>query len=118
MGADSWMDITTWREWDKVLALSNHIVVTRPGVEIGFSHIADDIKRRTIDLRGQAPFAGRSDNEQRTNDEEPRIFITDAVSLDISATEIRQKIRDNVTTWREDVPAEVANYIEKYQIYN
>ena len=39
MGADSWMDITTWREWEKVLSLSNHIVVTRPGVDIGFSHV-------------------------------------------------------------------------------
>src|SRR5258706_11037049 len=36
MGADSWMEITAWREWEKVLALSNHIVVTRPGVALSF----------------------------------------------------------------------------------
>ena len=32
MGADSWMEITSWREWERLLALSNHIVVTRPGI--------------------------------------------------------------------------------------
>ena len=31
MGADSWMEITTWREWKTVLSLTDHIVVTRPG---------------------------------------------------------------------------------------
>jgi len=110
MGADSWMDITTWREWEKVLSLSNHIVVTRPGIEIGFSHVTDAIRSRIIDMR--------SDNPQSAIPDPQSIYITDTVNLDISATEIRQNIRDNVTTWRKDVPQEVAKYIEKYQIYN
>ena len=25
MGADSWQDIRTWREWEKVLLMTNHI---------------------------------------------------------------------------------------------
>jgi nicotinate-nucleotide adenylyltransferase len=113
MGADSWMDITTWRDWEKVLALSNHIVVTRPGVEIDFSHVTDEIRSRIVDMRSEpGAIATGSLSSQRS------IYITDAVNIDISATEIRQKIRDNVTNWREDVPLEVANYIEKYQIYN
>lgn len=33
MGADSWAEITTWREWERLLAMTNHIVVTRPGYE-------------------------------------------------------------------------------------
>ena len=109
MGADSWMDITAWREWERVLLLSNHIVVTRPGIVVGSSHITDDLRKRIVDLRG---------NEQRPTNQERSIFITNAVNLDISATEIRRKIRDNDPTWRADVPAEVANYIEKYQIYS
>ena len=52
MGADSWMDITTWREWEKVLTMTNIIVVTRPGVEIGFSHVTDEIRSTIVDLRG------------------------------------------------------------------
>ena len=126
MGADSWMEITAWREWEKVLSLSNHIVVTRPGVEIGFSHVNDEIRSRIIDLRGtfNAKEQSSKDAKERENVEDrsskikDQIFITDAVNMDISATEIRRQIRDNVTSWSEDVPAEVANYVEKYQIYN
>ena len=33
MGADSWAEITTWREWERLLTMTNHIVVTRPGYE-------------------------------------------------------------------------------------
>ena len=33
MGADSWSEITTWREWERLLTMTNHIVVTRPGYE-------------------------------------------------------------------------------------
>ena len=109
MGADSWMDIRTWREWEKVLSVSDHIVVTRPGYEIGFDHVTDEIRQRIVDLRGGV----RPNTESYVN----HIFITDAVSMDISATEIRHKIRNNDPAWRDDVPGEVAKYIEKYQIY-
>jgi nicotinate-nucleotide adenylyltransferase len=35
MGADSWAEITTWREWERLLTMINFIVVTRPGYELG-----------------------------------------------------------------------------------
>lgn len=113
MGADSWKDITTWREWEKVLSLSNHIVVTRPGSEIGFDHITDEIKSRIVDLRGSS-VEDRSSTRSYVG---RKIFVTDAVNLDISATDIRHKVRDRDLSWQNDVPSEVAKYIEKYQIY-
>jgi nicotinate-nucleotide adenylyltransferase len=109
MGADSWAEITTWREWEKVLTLVNIIVVTRPDYEIGFSHITEEIRERIVDLR--------ANDEHRRADDEQRIYITDAVQIDVSATEIRQKIQENADGWREDVPEEVAKYIEKYELY-
>lgn len=111
MGADSWMDIRTWREWEKVLSLSNHIVVNRPGYDISFDHVTDEIRERIVDLR-------QKDQMEFENDNVKRIYITDAVDVDISATEIRRKIRNGDPTWRQDVPAEVAIYLEKYQIYS
>ncbi len=111
MGADSWQDIRTWREWELVLNLSNHIVVTRPGHEIGFSHVTDDIRAKVVDLRnlpaGPVPVSSSRD----------AIYVTDVVNLDISASGIRQDIRSAGEKWRTRVPAEVAKYIEKYQIY-
>jgi nicotinate-nucleotide adenylyltransferase len=35
MGADSWAEITTWREWERLLAMINFIVVNRPGYDLG-----------------------------------------------------------------------------------
>jgi nicotinate-nucleotide adenylyltransferase len=112
MGSDSWMDITSWREWKSVLTLSNHIVMTRPGIDISFDHVTDDIRERIFDLRG---MAGQQVNCSADGE---KIYFTDIVDIDISASDIRQKIRDADGSWREDVPVEVANYIEKYQIYN
>jgi len=110
MGADSWADILTWREWEKVLLMTNHIVVTRPGYEIGFDHVSDAVRSRIVDLRNS--------NEKPLNTTGPSIFITDSVSHDVSATEIRDDIREDDKLDREsDVPQEVAKYIEKYELY-
>lgn len=113
MGADSWTDITTWREWETVLTIVNIIVVTRPDYEVGFSHITERIRERIVDLRGNFPAKTR----RREEEKETKIFITDSVHIDVSATGIRQKIRENSGDWREDVPEETAKYIEKYGLY-
>lgn len=124
MGADSWAEITTWREWEKVLTLVNIIVVTRPAYPIGFMHITREIRERIIDLRGKiqdSRFKVQSLKPETLNlelgTEKEQIYITDIVNLDISATEIRRKMREKEYDWRELVPNEVAKYIEKYDIY-
>ncbi|HRI04107.1 MAG TPA: nicotinate-nucleotide adenylyltransferase [Pyrinomonadaceae bacterium] len=115
IGADSWRDILTWREWKKVLTMVNIIVVTRPGVEIGVDHVTEEIRDRIVDLRnGSEPGAVATGFRSETT----AIFISDAVNMDISATEIRRKIRESDPTWHQDATAEVANYVEKYQIYS
>ena len=35
MGADSWSEITTWHEWERLLTMANFIVVTRAGYDPG-----------------------------------------------------------------------------------
>jgi nicotinate-nucleotide adenylyltransferase len=114
MGADSWMDIRTWREWEKVLTMTSHIVVTRPGYEIGFDHVTDEIRERIRDVRGSMSLPVH-DSQLTTHDS--YIYVTDAVLLDVSATNLRKNIKDGVPGWQDQVPAEVAKYIEKYQIY-
>jgi len=109
MGADSWQDILTWREWETVLTMTNHIVVTRPGHEIKVGHVTDSVRERIVDLRG------KSGDDSAQIDK--RIYFTDVVQCDVSATEIRRSIRDGSTEWRTDVPDTVAKYILKYQIY-
>lgn len=121
MGADSWMEITTWREWEKVLTIVNIIVVTRPDYEIGFAHVTDEIRERIVEI-SDSEFQISNNNEAenqrpKTKDQNPKIYITDAVNIDISATEIRAKIKENKDDWQSLVPFEVAKYIEKYDLY-
>lgn len=113
MGADSWMDILTWREWEKVLTMVDQIVVTRPGYEIGFGHVTPGIQERIVDMRG----LGAPPRDSRPATHDSQVYITDAVELDISASALRKDIKNGVPGWQAKVPAGVAKYIEKYQIY-
>ncbi|MCC6451269.1 MAG: nicotinate (nicotinamide) nucleotide adenylyltransferase [Acidobacteria bacterium] len=111
MGADSWRDIRTWREWEKLFEMTDHIVVTRPGYAIETDHVTDDIRERIIDVRGgELPV--------KTDRAATNIYFTDKVDIDLSATEIRKKIRDEDDSWHDDVPESTAKYIIKYQIYS
>lgn len=110
MGADSWQDITTWREWEKVLLSSNHIVVSRPGFPIACDHVSARIRERIVDLRGTVP----SDDFDSGSD---AIYFTDVINLDVSATRIRQLAGAGHENWKLDVTEEVAKYIEKYDLY-
>ena len=113
MGADSWQEILTWREWEKVLTMVNIIVVTRPDYEIGFAHVTDAVRERIVDLRKEE----EKEIKSKIKNQKSKIYITDAVFVDVSATEIRQKIKENKDDWQKDVPDEVAKYIEKYELY-
>ncbi len=110
MGADSWAEITTWREWPRLMTLANLVVVTRPGHEIaveGFAAPADQI----TDLRGRNLPAIVEPGAAK-------IFVTDAVMIDVSATAVRRAAREEAGEKLEQlVPPPVADYIRKYGLY-
>ncbi|HYX42056.1 MAG TPA: nicotinate-nucleotide adenylyltransferase [Pyrinomonadaceae bacterium] len=117
MGADSWADITTWREWQRLLALTDQIVVTRPGYTLSTGHVTDEVQRRIVDLRGRGRAEVAAALEALTD--EVRIYFTDAVSSDVSATTIRQLTQASKTNAAAEllVPSAVAEYIRKYRVY-
>lgn len=114
MGADSWAEITTWREWQRLLTLANLVVVTRPGYEFSAEQVGSGAAASVIDVRGLT-------EEHVVKSMEPgrqKIFVTDAVMLDVSATELRQAARENRSEKLDKlVPLEVADYIRKYKLY-
>lgn len=90
MGADSWSEITTWHEWERLLKMTNQIVVTRPGYDVSPAPPGLDA----------------------------RVSFTDAVKKDVSATSIRGLASEGRYDELEQlVPQSVANYIRKYGIY-
>ncbi len=113
MGADSWSEITTWRGWERMLALVNHIVVSRPGYDINLDLVNSSQRERIVDLRGSKQIP-KVVNEAAGE----KIFITDAVMLENSATQIRRALRED--DWNQLtrlVPSPVADYIRKYELY-
>ena len=91
MGADSWSEITTWREWERLLTMTNHIVVSRPGFELTKDHVG--------------PHGDR-------------ILFTDVVMNDVSATNIRRLASEGRTDELVNLlPGPVLEYIRKYRIY-
>ena len=108
MGADSWSEITTWREWERLLTIINHVVVTRPGYETSTTQVAP-LAERIVDLRkgsGVGEAAGRN------------IFFTDVVMKEVSATDIRRLAGENrFDELQEFLPLAVLEYIRKYEIY-
>lgn len=114
LGADSWAEITTWREWERLLTMANLIVVTRPGVEVSTSHVGPEVAERMVDLRGKTSDGLPAMIESTGR----RIFVTDAVMLDVSATQVRQAARENrIEGLDKLVPLAVADYIRKYRLY-
>jgi nicotinate-nucleotide adenylyltransferase len=113
IGADSWSEITTWHEWQRLLRMCDLIVVTRPGHPL--SDIIPNGAAQVVDVRGMGQ---REISEVIGANSAPRTFFTDAVMIDISATTIRAAARAGEgERLREMVPASVANYIEKYELY-
>ena len=121
MGADSFRDVTSWREYEAILSEYDVVVVTRPGHpgydahggarngEEAVGALAPQLRRRIVDLRGGA----HPSDEDLTS---PRIYLTDYVSIDVSATGIREAVEQGRSI-DGLVPAPVAAYVEKYRLY-
>lgn len=112
MGADSFEEVTSWREHERLLSEHHLIVAARPGYRTGAAlaaHLAPRLQAQVVDLRG-----GRSPDPEGLA--APRIYLTDYVAEDVSATQVRAAVAagrpvDGL------VPRAVAGYIAKYGLY-
>jgi nicotinate-nucleotide adenylyltransferase len=112
MGADSWSELTTWREWQRLMTLANLIVVTRPGYEVFVAQADEETAARVVDVRGVTEARSLPALEPGALS----VFITDAVMHDVSATQVRLAANSNEDLGKL-VPLEVADYIRKYGLY-
>jgi nicotinate-nucleotide adenylyltransferase len=121
MGADSFGDVTGWREYEAILSEYDVVVATRPGYrgqdnydgaqngDEAVEALAPQLRMRIVDLRGGAC---PSDEDLKSS----RIYLTDYVSVDVSATGIREAVEQGRSI-DDLVPPPVAAYIEKYRLY-
>jgi nicotinate-nucleotide adenylyltransferase len=115
MGADSFRDVTSWYEYQRILSEFDVIVATRPGysdddnIAARIAQLAPQLQARVIDLRGGQLPSG----EQLVM---PHIYLTDYAEVNVSATTLREMAAKGGKI-DELVPPAVAAYIIKYGLY-
>jgi len=111
MGADSFLQIKTWRTPEILLGLCDFIVASRPGFasEALRRAVPASVLPRTQDSPA-AHVAGTLALRQST------VFLLDAVSDPTSATGVRRRIRQGRTI-RGLVPARLEEYITQQGLY-
>lgn len=108
-GTDSFNEITTWCEYEKLFELTNFIVVTRPGYPV--KKIAEVLPDK---MARQWTYAPKKDAYVHNNGKTVKYLKT--TLMDISASDIRQIIKDERSI-RYLMPQDVERYIVKKGLY-
>jgi nicotinate-nucleotide adenylyltransferase len=112
-GLDSFLEIQTWKEWDRLLSLCRFIVLSRPGyaftdlARINFMRKAAE-KLHALDRREVT----RAVLEIGTS----AVYLEQIPLHDISSTDIRQRVRQGRTI-KYLLPECVETYIIKNKLY-
>jgi nicotinate-nucleotide adenylyltransferase len=93
VGADSFLQLPRWHEPDRLLELAEWIVVSRPGFSLN-------------DLA----LMGLSSAQIK------RVHVLDSVHQDVSATELRRRLR-NGDDCGDLLPTEIVEYIRAHRLY-
>lgn len=94
-GTDEILELSTWKDPKTLLSLCKFISVNRP------NYVDDTLEQRIKDITDE--YGGE-------------IFLVNGPELDISSTQIRERVRDGRTI-KYLVPDEVNDYIKKNKLY-
>ncbi len=107
LGSDSLSEIGSWREYDKLFALSNFIVITRPGIDFrtAWADVPEHVRKEFVRRGEQYVHAGN------------HVIIPSKVrGLNISSTMIRGLIKSEKSI-RYLVTEPVRSYIINKKLY-
>jgi nicotinate-nucleotide adenylyltransferase len=111
LGADSFLGIPNWKDYETLLGLCDFIVASRPGFNVAALRLV--IPPELFARRGaaHAPLDPRAIPLRRTV-----VYVLDAVSSHVSATEVRHRLDRNHSI-HGLVPPRVEEYINKKALY-
>jgi nicotinate-nucleotide adenylyltransferase len=111
LGADSFLDIPNWKEYETLLGLCDFIAVSRPGFNVDALRLV--IPPELFGRRGAAhePLDPRAITLRRTV-----VYVLDTVSSEVSATGVRHRLDRNESI-HGLVPPRVEEYINKKALY-
>lgn len=107
IGQDSLLSINSWHGWERLLDNCHLLVCSRPGYATRFS---DPLMQAWLEQHRS------EDPNQLSKTPNGNIFLADTPLINISATEIRQKLSDgNLCT--DLIPDAVIEYIKQQHLY-
>jgi nicotinate-nucleotide adenylyltransferase len=115
-GGDSLQEVKSWRESEKLLNSYNFIFALRPGTQPASPKdvLPPQAAHRVLDLTGLTRDRARRTIARQKG--EPRIYLVDVGSLDISSTRIRT-FASSGRPFHRMVPGPVWEYIRKLHLY-
>lgn len=111
VGVDAFLEIDTWKDFSQLFEECSFIVVRRPGFDLEL------LKPKIAGLQEKgvaAKIANFSDGQDKFLC--GQVYVLDAATPDISSSEVRRRRRLGLPI-RDLVPEEVAEYIERYNLY-
>jgi nicotinate-nucleotide adenylyltransferase len=109
VGIDAFFEITTWRAYLQLFSLAHFIILARPGGRI------DDLGAFILKHISREYEQDRTRKQYR-HPEWRTIFSLHVTHMDISATQIRARIKEGRSV-RFLVPPQVEDYIQKKGLY-
>jgi nicotinate-nucleotide adenylyltransferase len=111
LGADAFLEIETWREWERVLEQCLFIVMTRPGYRLGAAKkvLGKTFRKKILDVHP-------SSRVRESWFAAFRVFCVPIRALDVSSTDIRRRVRRGESV-RDSVPPAVERYIQDHRLY-
>lgn len=111
LGIDAFLEIETWKDYEGVLDQCSFIVMSRPGFRLDEAKkiLAEKYSHRMVEVSG---FLAK-ETERIFNQ---RIYLLSIETLDISSSEVRERVRKNQSI-KDLVPKNVENYIKEKCLY-
>jgi len=109
IGMDAFFGLNQWHQWQQIFELANCVVTYRPGFDFDLENLPTDllnsVKQRQVDSV-----------DDLVKKEHGAILFLPVTQLDISATDIRQRVKQqkSIDEW---VPPAVNRFIQQQKIY-
>jgi len=109
MGIDSYLEISTWKDFNRLFSLSNFIVMARPG------YPKEEISK-ALPVDVAEDFYYNPQKKCYVHSSDHKVFFREITLLDISSSEIRRRIK-TCRSVRYLVPPGVDEYIKQHNLY-
>ena len=110
LGTDAFAEIATWRDYPAVLDLAHFVVISRPGQPLGLMTVL------LPDLAGAEAAGDRGRPRRRLDEPRGAVFLVNAVTPDVSSTEIRERAARG-TPLAGLVAPDVERHIGRHRLY-